>query len=410
MNGFFTKSEISLKSGLDSKSRSCYSCGLYKNCISPKIKPYGNFKKKILNLGEAPGEMEDKNGRPWQGRTGKLLQRSYDKIGIDLFDDCLNINSVNCFPVDDEKEGRTPTNFEIDNCRQIVMSVIQEFKPEIIVLFGNSAVYSVIGNRWKNDLEGITKWRGWRIPDQDYKCWIIPTFHPSFVERDETNVSRTVWMQDLQEIKNTLNMPFFEYREPDIEIIENLKILDKMPDKSVIAIDYETTGVKPYAEGHEIICCAVADADDHAYVFMVPEDHRQRKPLIDLLTNEKIAKVGQHIKFEEIWSIKCFHQSVINWMWDTMLASHILDNRRGITGLKFQSYVQFGIIDYASDIEPYLTVDNKKSANSFNNIRKLVSTEEGEINLMKYCGIDAVHTLRLALRQMEFIQNMTLPF
>ena len=58
--------------------------------------PYGNFKKKILNIGEAPAEFEDSKGIPWQGRTGRLLQEAYKKVGIDLFNDCLNINAVSC--------------------------------------------------------------------------------------------------------------------------------------------------------------------------------------------------------------------------------------------------------------------------------------------------------------------------
>ena len=75
--GFFTRKETESKSRPDGKTYSCASCGLYHDATSPRMKPFGNFKKGILNLGEAPGEIEDKRGKQWQGKTGRLLQKTY---------------------------------------------------------------------------------------------------------------------------------------------------------------------------------------------------------------------------------------------------------------------------------------------------------------------------------------------
>jgi len=138
-----------------------------------------------LNIGEAPGEAEDELGKPWQGKTGKLLKQVYRNLGIDLFEDCVNINSCHCRPMDREGNNRAPTPAEVDNCRRTTLQWVKEIKPRLIVLLGGSAVRAFLGNRMTQDLRGISTWRGFQIPDQDFKTWVAPTFHPSYVEREK---------------------------------------------------------------------------------------------------------------------------------------------------------------------------------------------------------------------------------
>ncbi len=398
--GFFTKKETESKSRPDGKTYSCASCGLYRDVLNPRMKPFGNFKKGILNIGEAPGEIEDKQGKPWQGKTGKLFQRTYQKLGIDLFEDCLNINAVYCRPINEEGNNRTPTNYEIDCCRKNVLKTIEQYRPKVIVLLGNAALNCLIGYRWKKDLGGIMKWRGWTIPDQDFNTWICPIFHPSFVSRGEREVE-TVWMQDLERIIKKVDKTLPKYKKPNIEIIESLFPLRELVLYRV-AIDYETTGLKPHAKGHRIICAAIAFNENHCYVFMMPKSRRERQPLIDLLANPNVAKMAHNIKFEEIWSAVRLRQPVQNWKWDSMLAAHVLDNRPGITSLKFQVYVNFGIIDYASEIAPYLQAPSK-GGNDMNRINELLKIPGDQEKLLQYCGLDAIYEYRLATKQMEMI-------
>ena len=84
-----------------------------------------------------------------------------------------------------------------------------------------------------------------------------------------------------------------------------------------------------------------------------------------------------------------------------MLAAHVLDNRPGITGLKFQSYINFGIIEYDSLISPYLRGVEANNANSLNRIYNLLKTRKGRKDLLFYNAMDALLTYRLALIQME---------
>jgi len=341
----------------------------------------------------------------FQDKAGKFLQRTYKKLGIDLFEDCLSTTAVQCY------SDTEPTNYEIDCCRRRILQLIKEYQPKVIVLFGMIAVYSVIGHRWKKDLGKITKWRGWTIPDQDLQTWICPVFTSDFVLENDMGAEETIWKNDLKQVKELLwedantTYKFPIYKEPDIEIIEDLSVLYNI--KHTFAFDYETTGLKPHAQGHKIVCCAVADTEDHAYVFMMPKTKKELQPLIDLLEDESVGKVAQNMKFEKTWTEVRLRTEVKHFVWDTMLASHLLDNRTGVTGLKWQTYVQFGIMDYSSEVEPYLKAKDNDNANAINRIEELIALPGGKEKLMKYCGYDAINELRLANKQRELI---ILPF
>jgi len=105
------------------------------------------------------------------------------------------------------------------------------------------------------------------------------------------------------------------------------------------------------------------------------------------------------MKFEMTWTEIILGYSIKNWEWDSMQAAHILDNRPGISGLKFQVFTQFGISDYASDVHPYLE-SGDKDANAKNRIEELIKTETGKQKLLLYGGLDALFTYTLARKQM----------
>jgi hypothetical protein len=62
------------------------------------MQPFGNFKREIMIVGEGPGKTEDRRGKPWQGRAGGVVKGALEDLGINLFEDCVSVNAVNCFP------------------------------------------------------------------------------------------------------------------------------------------------------------------------------------------------------------------------------------------------------------------------------------------------------------------------
>lgn len=404
MTGFFTHTETQSKERPDGKSLTCYSCGLYRNCETPKMQPYGNFKKGILNIGTFPSLADDMRGKPFQGRVGQLLQATYSMYGIDLFEDCLNVNAVNCL------SDKDPTNYNLDCCRRIVLSVIEKYKPKVIILFGIQAVYSLIGNRWKGALNGIDQWRGWTIPDQDFQTWICPVFAPEYVDKIDKPEVYKVWETDLGQALTVRLKELPVPEKPTIKVIDDLEPLTKIEYGSITAFDYETTGLKPHAKGHRIVCCSIATDEDNAFVFEMPNLVEKRKPFIDFLRNKSIRKMAHNLKFEESWSYERLKTRVRGWHWDSMLAAHLLDNRAGITGLKFQTYVNFGIVNYNETVSPWLQAVDSKNANSLNRLQEFFATKQGREETLKYCALDSIYEYRLALKQQKEIEILSLPF
>lgn len=402
MRGFFTKEESQVKGG-QMKGLSCAACGLYKNAKSPRMKPYGNFKKGIMIIGEFPDKEDDARNVPWRGKAGRMLRNKCRELGIDLYEDCVIFNAVNCVPLNEKGELRLPTDHEIACCRIRVLKTIREYKPKVIILQGSIPTTSLIGYKWKDGTSGIQRWQGWAIPEREYNAWVIPTFHPNFIDKQDKETELNVfWEQDLKLAFSKINEPFpYPANEEDcIVITEDLDmVLDDMNSKNMFAFDIETTGLKPYdTEKHRTVCISFCNDENKAYALPFPTKRKEIGKIKELLENPKIGKIAANMKYEDTWLNILNGIHVNPWIFDTMLAAHILDNRHGITGLKFQSYVRFGLLGYDDAIAPYL-----KSENAYmpNRIDELISSKEGYRQLLLYNGIDSLMTYRLALIQMK---------
>ena len=113
------------------------------------------------------------------------------------------------------------------------------------------------------------------------------------------------------------------------------------------------------------------------------------------------------MKFEENWTYFKFHVRVKGWFHDTMYWTHLFDNRSGITGLKFQSYICFGIDAYDEDVANYIKA---KTSNSHNKMIEFVSTPRGKHSCLKYCAFDSILEYRLAEIQTDYFNENVLPF
>lgn len=384
MRTFFEKSEV--QQSINSKY-TCNTCGLLRFCNTPKMQPQGLFKKKILIIGEYPEEADDVQGKPFMGKQGRMLRRELKKQDIDVDKDCLSTFALKCRP------NKPPKKHQVIACRRYILRVIKKHNPHVIILIGKLGIESLIAHEWKKDLGSIEKWRGWQIPSQMHNAWICPIYAPKFVAMGEPQV-KTVWLQDIAKMAVLVHnkMPVPLYKEPTIEIIDDLSILETIDNDAMVAIDYETTGIKPHCKGHKILAISVATSPDHAYVFS-EQDRKKLYPYTDLLKNRSIGKIAHNYKFEDHWTVEILKTVTKNWVFDTQLAAHILDNRPGVTSLKFQTYVLLGIGDYDSLMQPYITAED---SNSFNRFEEYMKTPTGYTNVLTYCGKDTINTYRIA--------------
>ena len=395
MQGFFTKKEITSKSRPDGKIYSCISCGLYKNAKTPRMSFTGNGKKRILNISATLDKYEDQKGKHWLNLQGRNLKAKYASLGIDLHEDCWNVSAVACF------NGKTKvTPYHMSCCRNILLNTIKKLKPHIIVCFGERALKTLIGHKINKFSADMDIWRGWTIPDRDLKAFLCPVFSPKYVVEEDLKEVHTIWEQDLVRAVGMLKKPFpaIEDDTSKIQIVDDLRVLESIKDGSYAVNDIETTGLKPHRKGHKIVSVSICDGNNTYAFLTLDKTRRELKPFTDILKNPKIGKIAQNMKYEDTWYKVRWKIDVKNWGFDTLIASHILDNRKGITGLKFQVYVRFGVSDYDSTVSPYLESGSKNN-NDFNRVLELVKINP--YDLLLYGGLDSYYTDKLAQLQMK---------
>jgi len=99
----------------------------------------GNPHAEILFVGEAPGADEDRQGLPFVGQAGQLLNRLLAKIGLKR-EDVYIANILKCRP----PENREPTPSEVENCKEFLHAQITLIRPNLICTLGNPALKTLI--------------------------------------------------------------------------------------------------------------------------------------------------------------------------------------------------------------------------------------------------------------------------
>ena len=155
----------------------------------------GNPQARVMFVGEAPGYEEDISGRPFVGRSGKLLDRMLEAIGLDRTQAYI-ANIVPWRP----PGNRTPTPQETAICLPFIRRQIELVDPDVLVCLGQPATQTLLGTR-----EGITKTRGrWFKFDTGMReIRAVATLHPAYLLRQPLQ-KRLAW-RDFLALKKALN-------------------------------------------------------------------------------------------------------------------------------------------------------------------------------------------------------------
>ncbi len=157
----------------------------------------GNPQAKLMIVGEAPGPQENEQGRPFVGRSGKLLNKILEAAGFDSENDVFVSNSVFRMPPGVAgKNFRKPTNLEMEQYKPYLLEIIRLVDPKIILLTGNVPTFTILGKT------GITKLRGQWVE------WngrlVMPIFHPAYLLRNpskKVGAPKSLMWQDIQEVR-----------------------------------------------------------------------------------------------------------------------------------------------------------------------------------------------------------------
>ena len=144
----------------------------------------GNKKARLMFIGEGPGADEDKQGIPFVGKAGQLMNNAFQALEINR-EDVYIANIVKCRP----PSNRVPEDDEVQTCLNYLRNQVILIKPKIIVLLGSTALKNILGKEY-----GITAVRGNWMEKNGIKY--MPTWHPAALLRDE-NKKIEFW-QDLK--------------------------------------------------------------------------------------------------------------------------------------------------------------------------------------------------------------------
>lgn len=165
---------------------------------APFIKSFNNIvfgegdpKAGLCFVGEAPGEEEDKQGRPFVGRAGQLLDKMITAMGLKR-EQVYICNVLKVRPPD----NATPTIEEAAASRPYLMQQLDIIAPKVIVTLGKSASNCLLAsNEAMNAMRG--SWRQLRLPS-GRTIPVMPTFHPAYLLRSYTEENRKKVWSDLK--------------------------------------------------------------------------------------------------------------------------------------------------------------------------------------------------------------------
>jgi DNA polymerase len=165
---------------LEDDIRNCSACGL---CVQRKqaVPGVGDRNADWMFVGEGPGAEEDRQGEPFVGPAGRLLDAMLNSIGLKRGAGVYIANAVKCRP----PMNRTPDGTEIDTCLPYLERQIALVQPRILVALGRPAVQALLGTDVR-----INAARGKTFTHKDIP--VVVTYHPAYLLRNQADKAK-VW-------------------------------------------------------------------------------------------------------------------------------------------------------------------------------------------------------------------------
>ena len=170
---------------LEERCENCTKCPLYKSKTNT-VFGVGNKSADLMFIGEAPGESEDKQGEPFVGASGQLLDRYLRAVGLKRCEVYIG-NILKCRP----PHNRDPLPEEEDACINFLREQLTLIKPKILVCLGRVAAKRIISPDFR-----ITAEHGKWFAKGEYE--VCAVYHPSALLRDASK--REDMLRDMMDI------------------------------------------------------------------------------------------------------------------------------------------------------------------------------------------------------------------
>ena len=377
----------------------CASCKLDQHCKSPRIPYIGKGGKGILIVIDSIDNQADRSGNLSDGQAYKFLTTEFRKKGINLYKDCWVTSAIKC-NIGDTK----PTKKDALKCNYLLMEEIEKLNPKYIWTFGNIALGSITDKYYSGIQD--TAMHGDIVPIQELSAFLTPFYAIFMIQANKKDANyQSVFSRDLQKAilfsQKENKFPVYDYtNSQNINFLLTASMVVAQIDKLISiggkqAIDFETTGLKPHAEGHKVTTMSIA-VDDRAWAF--PVDYQNywdddewndiRDVIKKYLMSDSVFKIAHNKAFENLWS-HIILESDKDVDQCTAATQHVLDHRRRTKSLKYQIFRRWGLHSYDKNAARYIAAIDG-TANGFNRMDEMPLPEQ-----LLYVGIDAFCTMKL---------------
>ncbi|MER6351764.1 UdgX family uracil-DNA binding protein [Streptomyces sp. NPDC001634] len=195
--------------GLDAYRRAaadCHGCPLYENATQT-VFGRGDASARVVLVGEQPGDQEDRQGEPFVGPAGRLLDKALAEAGIDRGTAYVT-NAVKHFKFTVPERGKrrihkAPSLREVSACEPWLHAELELVGPEVVVALGATAAKALLGDSFR-----VTKDRGSLIllPGTEEEQYVVATVHPSAILRaDDREAAYAGLVSDLRVVARALD-------------------------------------------------------------------------------------------------------------------------------------------------------------------------------------------------------------
>jgi uracil-DNA glycosylase family protein len=174
----------------------CRACPLWRNATQT-VFGAGAARAAVMLVGEQPGDREDREGLPFVGPAGHLLDRALDDAGIEPRR-AYKTNVVKHFkwrPRGKRRIHQTPSKLEVEACRPWLESELERVKPAVVGILGATAAKALLGSGFR-----VSRERG-ELLEVDFAPVAVATYHPSAVLRADDDDRRDAYEELVADLR-----------------------------------------------------------------------------------------------------------------------------------------------------------------------------------------------------------------
>ena len=381
------------------QNSACARCGLCKTSKADTTELVclwgtGNKTSSIMLVGDFPSKQDILDSMPFSGDPGAVLAKYLGRAGLKR-EDIYVSHSLKCRP------KLTPKPMELRACEPYLTYEIAQVKPKVIGLLGATALKQVLG------LDGISKFRGKPLWSDKHHCWCVPTWHPSYLIRNEKNIDEEEqFRRDLEYIKKIADTGSTGQLATDYKYVQSMEwfetMMAELNNRTVSSVDTETFG--DFLTG-KILTVQFSTKVGTGWVipfyktgptFTEPSEKIWTDEqatyiwakLKEYLENPEKKKVGQNIKYDYQF-FKYYGIGMRGIIFDTMLGHYLLDeNAKGQHDLGALALKFTDMGDYSIELCSVLGIEYSK----FDQFTMIKLPEE---TICRYACKDVDATLRV---------------